>query len=61
MPPRLLRETSVAELFPDDGEWTRRITRKYVTGPDGESAAERRASGPRVTIRLRPERLLAQG
>lgn len=44
-----------------DGRWTRRITFKYIPGPEGEAQAAFRASMPRVLIRLRPERLIAMG
>lgn len=61
-PSRRVRAQGEAELFPDeDGAWTRRITLKYVQGEEGEAAADRRAGMPRVVIRLRPLRLLAQG
>jgi pyridoxamine 5'-phosphate oxidase-like protein len=43
----------------EEGVWTRRITRKYVVGEEGEDAAARRAAMPRVAIELRPERLFA--
>lgn len=55
------RGRGIAELLPDHAEWTRRTTRKYVSGPDAESEADRRAAMLRVHIRLRPERLLAIG
>lgn len=59
---RRVRGRGEAELFPDeDGSWTRRITLKYVGGPEGEAAAARRAAMPRVVIRLRPLQLTAQG
>ena len=58
---RRVRAQGHAELGPDkDGQWTRRITLKYVPGADGEAAAARRAAMPRAVITLRPERLLAQ-
>ena len=58
---RRVRAQGLAETSRDDaGHWTRRITLKYVGGSDGEAAAERRASMPRVVITLRPERVLAQ-
>jgi hypothetical protein len=59
-PNRRLRARGRAELFPDDGQWTRRITRKHLGGPEGEAAAEARASMERLVIRLRPSRMLAQ-
>jgi len=58
---RRIRARGRAELLPDDGDWTRRITRKYVQGAEGEAAADRRAAMKRVVIRVRPESLLAQG
>ncbi len=58
---RRVRAQGRAVLGPDvGGQWTRRITLKYVPGPDGETAATRRAAMPRVVISLRPERLVAQ-
>jgi nitroimidazol reductase NimA-like FMN-containing flavoprotein (pyridoxamine 5'-phosphate oxidase superfamily) len=51
-----------AELFTDqDGEWTRRITVKYIRGAQGEAAVARRVAMPRVGIRLRLVRLTARG
>ena len=51
-----------AELRPDrEGEWTRRITLKYVTGPEGAARATLRAAQPRVLIVFRPEKLEAIG
>ena len=41
------------------GQWTRRITLKYMSGPVGERLAERRARDERALITLRPERLSA--
>ena len=56
---RQVKGHGLAQVRPDEsGDWTRRITRKYVRGRDGEAAAERRAAMPRVVIELRPERLL---
>jgi PPOX class probable F420-dependent enzyme len=58
---RRVRAQGRAELGPDkDGQWTRRITLKYVHGAEGEAAAARRAAMQRVVITLRPERLIAQ-
>jgi PPOX class probable F420-dependent enzyme len=59
-PNRRIRVQGLAELSPDDGEWTRRITRKYIGGPDGDDAAEARAAMERLVIRLPPKRMLAQ-
>ncbi len=51
-----------AELFPDEaGEWTRRITLKYIRGEAADATAARRAAMPRVVIRLRPLRMTARG
>jgi nitroimidazol reductase NimA-like FMN-containing flavoprotein (pyridoxamine 5'-phosphate oxidase superfamily) len=48
-----------AEIFSDEqGEITREITRKYVSGPLAPAEIERRGSMVRVAIRLRPERLV---
>jgi nitroimidazol reductase NimA-like FMN-containing flavoprotein (pyridoxamine 5'-phosphate oxidase superfamily) len=59
-PNRQVRGVGTAELFADDrGLWTRRITRKYVTGPVGDERAEQRAAEPRTVIRLAPARLVA--
>lgn len=52
----------VAQVYRDvDGQWTRRITLKYVPGPDGPRRAEVRASMDRWVIALKPERLIAIG
>jgi PPOX class probable F420-dependent enzyme len=61
-PNRRVRAQGVAELFRDeDGRWTRRITLKYIRGEEGEARAADRAAMPRIVIRLRPLRMLAQG
>jgi PPOX class probable F420-dependent enzyme len=58
---RRVRARGLVETAADHGGyWTRRITLKYVSGPDGEEAAERRAAMQRVVITLQPKRLLAQ-
>jgi nitroimidazol reductase NimA-like FMN-containing flavoprotein (pyridoxamine 5'-phosphate oxidase superfamily) len=58
---RRFRAQGLVEAAPDHGGyWTRLITLKYISGPDGEEAAERRAAMPRVVITLQPERFLAQ-
>jgi nitroimidazol reductase NimA-like FMN-containing flavoprotein (pyridoxamine 5'-phosphate oxidase superfamily) len=59
-PNKRLRVQGPVELFHDDGEWTRRITRKYLPGPEGDAAAEARAKAERLVIRLRPIRTLAK-
>ena len=48
----------IAELRPDvGGEWTRRISLKYLAGPDGVARASMRAAQDRIVIAIRPERL----
>ena len=48
----------IAELRQDlGGEWTRRITLRYVRGPQGEARAALRAAQERVVIILRPDRI----
>lgn len=55
---RQVRARGLAQVSVDqDGTWTRRITRKYLRGPDGELVVERRAAMPRLLIALRPDRL----
>lgn len=56
-----IRGRGIAELLPEHEEWTRRITLKYVLGPDAAREAERRAAMDRVLIRLCPERLVRIG
>ena len=52
----------VAQVYRDvDGRWTRRITLKYVPGPEGEQRAAVRASMGRWVIALKPDRLIAIG
>ena len=59
-PNRQVRAVGLAELFADDsGEWTRRITEKYVQGPGREAQVAARTGDERVVIRLRPARLVA--
>ena len=59
-PNRQVRAVGQAELFADaDAVWTRRITRKYVSGLAAAAREERRASDPRLVIRLAPVRLIA--
>lgn len=45
-------------LYEDADRWTRCITKKYVSGPQGDRTADERASMPRLVIELRPERLV---
>ena len=57
-PNRQVRGIGDAELFPDArGEWTRRITLKYVHGAGHRATA--RAAHERIVIRLTPARLVA--
>jgi len=59
-PNQQVRAVGTAKLFTDDGGlWTRRITRKYVTGARADERAEQRAAQPRTVIRLAPARLVA--
>jgi nitroimidazol reductase NimA-like FMN-containing flavoprotein (pyridoxamine 5'-phosphate oxidase superfamily) len=61
-PNRQVRASGSAEVLPDHaGEWTRRITRKYIAGDAGEERAHLRAAMPRVVIVLRPARMMARG
>jgi Pyridoxamine 5'-phosphate oxidase len=58
-PNRQARAIGNAQTFPDaGGEWTERITRKYVTGPGLSVQLERRLSADRVVIRLEPQSLV---
>jgi nitroimidazol reductase NimA-like FMN-containing flavoprotein (pyridoxamine 5'-phosphate oxidase superfamily) len=58
-PNRQVRALGDAEVFPDtNGEWTRRITGKYVTGPGLEIQLERRLAGERIVVRLEPQSLV---
>ncbi len=55
-----VRAIGRAALFADrEGEWTRRITEKYVHGPARDEQIRRRVADERVVICLRPERMLA--
>jgi PPOX class probable F420-dependent enzyme len=57
-PNRSVRAVGPAEVFDDrDGEWTRRITEKYIVGPGQTAVVERRTGQERVVIRLQPVRL----
>ena len=61
-PNRQVKGSGLAELIADDGgSWTRRITLRYVPGPEGVERAALRAAMPRALIRLRPRRLIALG
>jgi Pyridoxamine 5'-phosphate oxidase len=58
-PNRQVKGHGLAVLQPDvAGEWTRRITLKYLHGSAGEKRASARAAMPRIVIELRPERLI---
>jgi nitroimidazol reductase NimA-like FMN-containing flavoprotein (pyridoxamine 5'-phosphate oxidase superfamily) len=56
-PNRSARAVGPAELFDDDGTWTRRITEKYIHGPGLPDRLATRTSQERVVIRLQPVRL----
>lgn len=61
-PNRQVGGRGVAQVYRDmSGQWTRRITLKYVPGAEGEQRAAFRASMDRWTIALKPERLIAIG
>jgi PPOX class probable F420-dependent enzyme len=57
-PNRQIKAKAAVRLFEDDGSWTRRITAKYVSGPEGERTAAERASKPGLVIELRPSRII---
>lgn len=57
-----VKARGTAELWQDiGGAWTKRITRKSVTGSEGEALAERCAAMPRTVIRLHPDRIVGIG
>ena len=57
-PNRSARAVGPAEVFDDiDGEWTRRITEKYIRGAGRTAMVTRRTAQERVVIRLQPVRL----
>lgn len=59
-PNRQLRAIGHAELFPDaGGEWTTRITNKYVRGSAAPKSAASRAADDRLVICLQPSKLVA--
>lgn len=59
-PNRQVRAIGEATLFRDrGGEWTRRITAKYVRGASAERRIAARVGDERIAIRLRPARLIA--
>ena len=59
-PNRQVRAVGDVELAPDvDGEWTRRITRKYVHGAALPARTATRVAADRRAIVLRPRRLVA--
>lgn len=57
-PNRQVKAKGRVRLYEDDGTWTRRITMKYVSGPQGDVTADGRASMPRLVIELRPDKLV---
>ncbi|MGZ4188176.1 MAG: hypothetical protein ACXVVQ_11275 [Solirubrobacteraceae bacterium] len=59
-PNRQVRAIGKAEVFPDSGgQWTSRITEKYVRGPGAAASIASRAADDRVVVRLRPDRIVA--
>jgi nitroimidazol reductase NimA-like FMN-containing flavoprotein (pyridoxamine 5'-phosphate oxidase superfamily) len=59
-PNRQVRAIGEAELFPDrDGQWTSRITDKYLRGPGAAASIASRAADERVVVRLRPTGIVA--
>ncbi|PZS03565.1 MAG: hypothetical protein DLM70_08925, partial [Chloroflexi bacterium] len=59
---RQVKGRGLADLSVDaGGTLTKRITLKYVPGVDGMALALQRASVPRITIEVRPRRLLGLG
>jgi nitroimidazol reductase NimA-like FMN-containing flavoprotein (pyridoxamine 5'-phosphate oxidase superfamily) len=54
---RQVKGKGTARLFKDDGSWTRRITLKYLTGPEAERMADTRVAMPRLVIELPPDNL----
>jgi hypothetical protein len=47
-------------VFPDSGgQWTTRITAKYVRGPGAAASIASRVSDQRVVVRVRPARVVA--
>jgi nitroimidazol reductase NimA-like FMN-containing flavoprotein (pyridoxamine 5'-phosphate oxidase superfamily) len=57
---RQVRAVGRAVLSADrDGEWTRRITQKYVRGPARAQRVRGRVADERVVICLRPHRMIA--
>lgn len=59
-PNRAVRAVGPAEVFVDeDGDWTHRITEKYVRGPGRDAMIERRTGQERWVIRLQPVRMFA--
>lgn len=59
-PNRQVRGTGRVELYGDPGgEWTRRITEKYLSGPGRSQQIRARSADERIVICLRPQRLVA--
>lgn len=61
-PNRQVTARGLAETFPEsDGQWTRRITTKYVPGAAGALHADERAAQQRLVVCFRPTKLSAFG
>ena len=56
-PNRQVKAKGRVRLFPVDGSWTKRITLKYLSGPEAARTADARASVPRLVMELRPDKL----
>ncbi len=55
---RQVKAKGAVRLFKDDGSWTRRITLKYLSGPEAERMADARAAMLRLVIELRTDDLV---
>jgi PPOX class probable F420-dependent enzyme len=59
-PNRQVRAIGEAQVFSDSGgQWTMRITEKYVRGAGAAASIASRAADQRVVVRLRPARIVA--
>jgi PPOX class probable F420-dependent enzyme len=59
-PNRQVRAIGEAQVFSDSGgQWTTRITEKYVRGAGAAASIASRAADQRVVVRLRPARIVA--
>ena len=59
-PNRQVRAIGDAEVFADSGgQWTARITKKYLHGPGAVASIASRTADERVVVRLRPVRVVA--